>query len=85
MFINNPHTINSIYTKFGMSNMQHNAPHQRPGRRSGPSACNCYVAIVHAIYQAHAPQESFLTFSMISGRASSDGDSRRWVTRTLSA
>ncbi len=50
-----------------------------------PPACDCCMAIVHTIYQKHVPQESLLAFSIISGRASSDGDSRRWVTRTLSA
>jgi len=44
----------------------------------------CCMAIVHAISQEYIPQESFLIFSMISGLASSEADSRRWVTRTPS-
>jgi hypothetical protein len=73
---------------FDLASLQVNARGITPriGGAALPYLTECVycMAHVHTIYQEPIPQERILVFSMISGRASSDGDSRRWVTRTLS-
>ena len=81
-------SFQSFLVDFDLAGLQVNARGIAPriGGAVLPCLTECVrcMVVVHIIYQEHIPQEKVLVFSMISGRASSDGGSRRWVTRTLS-